>query len=164
MTREESIIVKRDLTLVKTAIIEECAEIIQCICKIKRFGFHSYNPFVHNGPSNLDHLISELGDLLALISVLCNETSFSHTLADIHEEMGDVAIQNNKADLEYLQSNVIAIMRCIDIGHSSIFLCTLLAAFLVHAKRFSESFDKYDEMIAASDKKMIKLHKFLPTL
>ena len=50
---------------------EECAEVIQVISKINRFGIHSTHP---NTPaiSNLKHLTEEIGDLSCVIDMLCN--------------------------------------------------------------------------------------------
>lgn len=47
-------------------IIEECAEVIQAITKIQRFGIDS----TWNGISNYEQLVSEIGDLLAVIDLL----------------------------------------------------------------------------------------------
>lgn len=45
---------------------EECAEIIQAISKVFRFGLDT----VHNGKSNREHLEEEIGDLQCMISLL----------------------------------------------------------------------------------------------
>jgi NTP pyrophosphatase (non-canonical NTP hydrolase) len=39
---------------------EECAEVIQAISKVNRFGIDG----IHNGKSNRDHLEEEIGDLM----------------------------------------------------------------------------------------------------
>lgn len=44
-------------------IIEEAAEVIKAASKIKRFGVHSTNPFVINGPTNAQRLAAEMKDL-----------------------------------------------------------------------------------------------------
>ena len=49
---------------------EECAEVIQAISKIKRFGLASYNPTDPNKVSNYHHLITELGDVQGMIKLL----------------------------------------------------------------------------------------------
>lgn len=51
---------------------EECAEVIQAISKIFRFGIHT----TWNGETNLDHLIEEIGDLKAMIHLLTTDTEF----------------------------------------------------------------------------------------
>lgn len=48
---------------------EECAEVIQATSKIRRFGWDSCHPFQDIHKSNKDHLVEELGDLLALIEI-----------------------------------------------------------------------------------------------
>ena len=53
---------------------EECAELIQSVSKIKRFGIHSYNPFDVDKVSNVSNLITEMGDVIALITLLSNGT------------------------------------------------------------------------------------------
>jgi NTP pyrophosphatase (non-canonical NTP hydrolase) len=45
---------------------EECAEVIQAISKINRFGFDS----VHKGIDNRSHLEEEVGDLMCMIDLL----------------------------------------------------------------------------------------------
>ena len=51
---------------------EECAEVIQAISKILRFGFTSWHP---NDPTtnNLEHLQIEIGDLVCMIDLLKEE-------------------------------------------------------------------------------------------
>lgn len=45
---------------------EECAEVIQAISKVMRFGLQT----CHNGVSNKDHLEEEMGDLLCMFQLL----------------------------------------------------------------------------------------------
>ena len=45
---------------------EECAEVIQAISKIRRFGFTS----VHNGKDNREHLEEEIGDLVCMFDLM----------------------------------------------------------------------------------------------
>lgn len=49
---------------------EECAETIQAVSKIRRFGFDNHNPMVTPVKTNREHLIEELGDLLAMIEIV----------------------------------------------------------------------------------------------
>lgn len=55
-----------------SVLAEECAEVIQVVHKIDRFGMDSYHP---NDPSknNLDLLHGELGDLLCMVDLLVEE-------------------------------------------------------------------------------------------
>ena len=47
---------------------EECAEVIQAVSKIRRFGMDNAK---HNtGQTNREHLEEELGDMLAMIDIL----------------------------------------------------------------------------------------------
>lgn len=48
---------------------EECAEVIQCISKILRFGFDSCNPS-NLGYTNRQHLTNEVGDLIAMMTLM----------------------------------------------------------------------------------------------
>lgn len=45
---------------------EECAEVIQAISKINRFGIDA----VHNNRSNRDHLEEEIGDLVCMLQLM----------------------------------------------------------------------------------------------
>jgi len=49
---------------------EECAEIIQAVSKIKRFGFDSKKPRDPDGPNNKEHLETELGGLAAVLDLM----------------------------------------------------------------------------------------------
>lgn len=54
---------------------EECAEVIQVVSKIRRFGLNEYQ---HNtGITNKERLAEEIGDLLCMIQLLTE-----HGLAD----------------------------------------------------------------------------------
>jgi len=47
---------------------EECAEVIQAVSKISRFGLDNFKP--GKPKTNKEHLEEELGDLLAMICIL----------------------------------------------------------------------------------------------
>jgi NTP pyrophosphatase (non-canonical NTP hydrolase) len=47
---------------------EECAEVIQAVSKISRFGLDNYKP--GKPKTNRQHLEEELGDLMAMIQIL----------------------------------------------------------------------------------------------
>jgi len=47
---------------------EECAEVIQAVSKISRFGLNNYKP--GKPKTNREHLEEELGDLYAMINIL----------------------------------------------------------------------------------------------
>jgi hypothetical protein len=49
---------------------EECAEVIQIISKIRRFGLQSYNPYIEGANTNEVLLMQELGDVLAIVGLL----------------------------------------------------------------------------------------------
>lgn len=60
---------------------EECAELIQIISKIHRWGLDSTN----NGAlpkSNKEQLIQELGDVLALIRIVCTKNNIPALAVD----------------------------------------------------------------------------------
>jgi len=48
---------------------EECAEVIQAVSKISRFGIDNFKP--GKPKTNREHLEEELGDMLAMIDILC---------------------------------------------------------------------------------------------
>lgn len=54
-----------------TILQEECAEIIQCVSKIKRFGLTNTQP--SSGKLNLEILNDELNDLFAMLDLLQEE-------------------------------------------------------------------------------------------
>ena len=47
---------------------EECAEVIQAVSKISRFGLDNYKP--GKPKTNREHLEDELGDLITMIDIL----------------------------------------------------------------------------------------------
>ena len=62
-----------DLNL--TILQEECAEVIQIVAKIKRFGWDSIHP--EGGPDNRAKLAQELGDVRAMMGILSSHGSVS---------------------------------------------------------------------------------------
>lgn len=60
-------------------LLEECAEVIQAISKILRFGFESTHP---NDPTytNRTHLQEELGDLYCMMDILSQKSIVDHDL------------------------------------------------------------------------------------
>lgn len=71
----------RKTETVMAVLQEECAEVIQAISKINRFGLNSE----WEGVTNKQALITEIGDVLALISVLVDETDINIKDEDIHK-------------------------------------------------------------------------------
>jgi len=55
---------------------EECAEVIQAVSKISRFGLDNYKP--GKPKTNREHLEDEVGDVLAMIDILCSMNVISH--------------------------------------------------------------------------------------
>ena len=57
---------------------EECAEVIQAVSKISRFGLDNYKP--GKPKTNRQHLEEEIGDVLAMIDILqkMDEISFNN--------------------------------------------------------------------------------------
>lgn len=51
---------------------EECAEVIQAVSKIQRFGFTGFHP-IDPTTSNFDLLQKEIGDVLCMIDLLREE-------------------------------------------------------------------------------------------
>ena len=49
---------------------EECAEVVQAVSKIKRFGLHSFNPTDKKKVQNIEHLITEIGDVIGMVRLL----------------------------------------------------------------------------------------------
>ncbi len=63
-------------TEVLNLITEECAEVIQIISKIARFGFDSYHPTDPTKETNRSHLETEIGDLLCLLEIASDRDIF----------------------------------------------------------------------------------------
>jgi NTP pyrophosphatase (non-canonical NTP hydrolase) len=60
---------------------EECAEVVQAVSKIKRFGLHSFNPADKKKVQNIEHLITEIGDVMGMVKLLTEtELGFNHGL------------------------------------------------------------------------------------
>jgi len=57
---------------------EECAEVIQSISKIFRFG----EEYTYDGTSNMVRLEEEVGDLLCLIDIMIQQSILSHVTID----------------------------------------------------------------------------------
>jgi len=57
-----------DVKEVMDILQEECAEVIQAVSKISRFGLNNYKP--GKPKTNREHLEEELGDMLAMICIL----------------------------------------------------------------------------------------------
>ena len=49
---------------------EECAEVIQAVSKIRRFGMDNLKP--GKPKTNREHLAEEIGDVMAMIDILCS--------------------------------------------------------------------------------------------
>jgi len=60
---------------------EECAEVIQAVSKISRFGLNNFKP--GRPKTNLEHLEEELGDLLAMIDILHDLDVISYTNIEV---------------------------------------------------------------------------------
>lgn len=56
---------------------EECAEVIQVVSKINRFGLYGFIPTDDLKLSNREHLKDEIGDVLAIAEVLREQGLFS---------------------------------------------------------------------------------------
>lgn len=70
---------KRNTQMVMAVLQEECAEVIQAVSKINRFGMQGE----WQGVTNRQALITEIGDVLAIIKVLMKETDINMTEAEL---------------------------------------------------------------------------------
>lgn len=80
-----------------TKLMEECAEIIQSVAKIQRFGYNS----VYNGSSNRDRLENELCDLMLSFKMLLDSGDVS---AERIDQYADAKRSKLNANLRYNQS------------------------------------------------------------
>lgn len=69
----------RNTQTVMAVLQEECAEVIQAVSKINRFGMQGE----WQGVTNRQALITEIGDVLAIIKVLMDETDINITENDL---------------------------------------------------------------------------------
>lgn len=69
----------RDKNIVMAILQEECAEVVQAVSKVYRFGLNNS----WNGVTNKEALITEIGDVLALIDILIKETDINISEEDI---------------------------------------------------------------------------------
>jgi len=60
-------------------LTEECAEVIQAISKINRFGMESE----WQGVTNKQALVQEIGDVLAMVNVLLEDTDINIDIEDV---------------------------------------------------------------------------------
>ena len=72
---------KRNTQTVMAVLQEECAEVIQAVSKINRFGMHGE----WQGVTNKQALVTEIGDVLAIIKVLMKETDINITESDLEK-------------------------------------------------------------------------------
>ena len=68
---------KEKIDEVMNILSEECAEVIQAVSKINRFGMDNYKP--GKPKTNREHLEEELGDLMAMIDILQEMDVVSYT-------------------------------------------------------------------------------------
>lgn len=68
---------KEKIDEVMNILSEECAEVIQAVSKINRFGMDNYKP--GKPKTNRQHLEEELGDLMAMIDILQEMDVISYT-------------------------------------------------------------------------------------
>jgi len=61
---------------------EECAEVIQAISKIHRFGMNDS----YNGITNLEHLVKELGDLNCMINMFIDQNKIDRDIVQEYEQ------------------------------------------------------------------------------
>lgn len=59
---------------------EECAEVIQAISKIKRFGLDAHNPADESKTPNSLHLLNEIGDVVGMVQMFVDEQSDNHEM------------------------------------------------------------------------------------
>jgi hypothetical protein len=53
----------KEIGHIEDRLIEELSELIQGVCKCKRFGYHKKNPLISDSLSNLDKTLYEINDV-----------------------------------------------------------------------------------------------------
>ena len=69
-----------------SVLLEELGEAQQCIGKILRHGYESYNPVVNTGMTNRRELERELGDVREAIGMLCRAKDVNLQSVEMREE------------------------------------------------------------------------------
>lgn len=82
---------QRNRERVMDILQEECAEVIQAVSKIRRFGLEES----WNSVTNKEALITEIGDVLAIVDILVEETDINIDRLQI-----ELAIKAKKKKLE----------------------------------------------------------------
>jgi len=82
---------------------EECAEVIQAVSKIKRFGLHSFNPTDKKKVQNIEHLITEIGDVVGMIKLL-TESELGTVEGLTTENISKASQEKIKKVAKYLQT------------------------------------------------------------
>lgn len=83
---------------------EECAEVIQAISKIKRFGPDEIQPAPKgNGKTNKEKLINELYDIFAIVQWLDDEEYFDLTLSE--EEIDEIFQKKRDKVIKYYEAH-----------------------------------------------------------
>lgn len=72
---------KKQLKEVMDITQEECAEVIQAISKISRFGIDNFKP--GKPKTNRQHLEEEMGDMLAMVDIMLEQGIVSQAKLDI---------------------------------------------------------------------------------
>lgn len=72
-----------DYTEVLSILQEECAEVIQAVSKVRRFGFYANHP--QRTTTNQEELEEELGDLLAMIELLTKDNFLNQGAVQQHK-------------------------------------------------------------------------------
>lgn len=53
----------KEIGLIEDRLIEELSELIQGVCKCKRFGYKTKNPLIPDSLSNVDKTLYEINDV-----------------------------------------------------------------------------------------------------
>jgi NTP pyrophosphatase (non-canonical NTP hydrolase) len=70
---------------------EECAEVIQAVSKIRRFGAQNHHP--DRQTTNLEELIGELEDALAIVRVLEHHNYLTLNQGNIYHKTHDLLLE-----------------------------------------------------------------------
>ena len=65
---------------------EECGELIQASCKTVRFGADDHNPNDNKQITNRQKLVKEMGDVLALIDIICDDPTLKITPEELRQQ------------------------------------------------------------------------------
>lgn len=84
---------KRNANYALIKLMEEAGEMIQLCSKVIYYGIDNVSPKGGNTHTNRDKLIEEMGDVLALMKIIVNDTDLDISMADVKKRRDEKYIK-----------------------------------------------------------------------